>query len=80
VPRQLPAPVPAFTGRHDQLAALSQVLDEPGGTAVITAIGGTAGVGNPKPGANTPNRYRTVTWRLQILDKYRPVHPAQSIG
>jgi transcriptional regulator with XRE-family HTH domain len=49
VPRQLPAPVPAFTGRHDQLAALSQVLDEPGGTAVITAIGGTAGVGKTTP-------------------------------
>jgi transcriptional regulator with XRE-family HTH domain/tetratricopeptide (TPR) repeat protein len=45
IPRQLPAPVPAFAGRRDQLAALSQVLDEPGGTAVITAIGGTAGVG-----------------------------------
>jgi tetratricopeptide (TPR) repeat protein/transcriptional regulator with XRE-family HTH domain len=45
VPRQLPAPVPAFAGRREQLAALSQVLEEPGGTAVITAIGGTAGVG-----------------------------------
>jgi tetratricopeptide (TPR) repeat protein/transcriptional regulator with XRE-family HTH domain len=45
VPRQLPAPVPAFVGRGDQLAALSRVLHDPGGTAVITAIGGTAGVG-----------------------------------
>jgi tetratricopeptide (TPR) repeat protein/DNA-binding XRE family transcriptional regulator len=45
VPRHLPAPVPAFVGRQAQLAALSQVLHEPGGTAVITAIGGTAGVG-----------------------------------
>jgi len=45
VPRQLPAAVPAFVGRRDQLAALSQVLHQPAGTAVITAIGGTAGVG-----------------------------------
>jgi transcriptional regulator with XRE-family HTH domain len=41
----LPAALPAFIGRGDQLAALSQVLLQPGGTAVITAIGGTAGVG-----------------------------------
>jgi tetratricopeptide (TPR) repeat protein/transcriptional regulator with XRE-family HTH domain len=45
VPRQLPAAVPAFVGRRDQLAALSKALAQPGGTAVITAIGGTAGVG-----------------------------------
>jgi tetratricopeptide (TPR) repeat protein/transcriptional regulator with XRE-family HTH domain len=45
IPRHLPAAVPAFVGRRDQLAALSRVLQEPGGTAVITAIGGTAGVG-----------------------------------
>jgi tetratricopeptide (TPR) repeat protein/transcriptional regulator with XRE-family HTH domain len=45
VPRYLPAAVPAFVGRRDQLAVLSRVLNEPGGTAVITAIGGTAGVG-----------------------------------
>jgi tetratricopeptide (TPR) repeat protein len=45
VPRLLPAAVPGFAGRRDQLTALSQVLNHPGGTAVITAIGGTAGVG-----------------------------------
>jgi transcriptional regulator with XRE-family HTH domain len=48
VPRYLPTTVPAFVGRDDQLAALSQVLHQPGGTAIITAIGGTAGVGKPK--------------------------------
>jgi tetratricopeptide (TPR) repeat protein len=45
VPRHLPAAVPAFAGRRDQLARLSEVLSQPGGTAVISAIGGTAGVG-----------------------------------
>jgi tetratricopeptide (TPR) repeat protein len=45
VPRLLPAAVPGFAGRRDQLTALSEVLNHPGGTAVITAIGGTAGVG-----------------------------------
>lgn len=45
VPRHLPAAVPGFAGRRDQLAALSRLLNQPGGAAVVTAIGGTAGVG-----------------------------------
>ncbi|MGD0701156.1 MAG: tetratricopeptide repeat protein [Trebonia sp.] len=45
VPRLLPAAVPGFVGRGGQVAALWKVLDQPGGTAVIAAIGGTAGVG-----------------------------------
>jgi tetratricopeptide (TPR) repeat protein/DNA-binding XRE family transcriptional regulator len=45
MPRMLPAAVPAFAGRHSELAVLSRMLDQPGGMAVITAIGGTAGVG-----------------------------------
>jgi transcriptional regulator with XRE-family HTH domain/tetratricopeptide (TPR) repeat protein len=46
---QLPADVPAFTGRDEELARLTAILDHrsPGEAraAVITAIGGTAGVG-----------------------------------
>jgi tetratricopeptide (TPR) repeat protein/transcriptional regulator with XRE-family HTH domain len=45
VPQLLPAAVPGFVGRRDQVAALWKLLDQPGGTAVIVAIGGTAGVG-----------------------------------
>jgi DNA-binding SARP family transcriptional activator/tetratricopeptide (TPR) repeat protein len=47
VPRQLPAAVPGFTGRAAVLAALTDMLDHAGspGTVVISAIGGTAGVG-----------------------------------
>jgi DNA-binding SARP family transcriptional activator/Tfp pilus assembly protein PilF len=47
-PAMLPAAVPGFTGRARELEALSDVLSRPGpgGTSVvITAIGGTAGVG-----------------------------------
>jgi DNA-binding SARP family transcriptional activator/tetratricopeptide (TPR) repeat protein len=48
VPRQLPAPVAHFAGRADELGALAGLLErssrEPG-TLVISAIGGTAGVG-----------------------------------
>ena len=45
VPRHLTAPVPAFVGRAAELAALSQLLHQPDETAVVAAIGGTAGVG-----------------------------------
>ena len=45
VPQQLPSAVPTFAGRRTELATLSRVLTRPGGTAVISAIGGTAGVG-----------------------------------
>jgi DNA-binding SARP family transcriptional activator/Tfp pilus assembly protein PilF len=49
VPRELPAPVAGFVGRAGELAALSELLDRSAeGTppaVVISAIGGTAGVG-----------------------------------
>jgi DNA-binding SARP family transcriptional activator/tetratricopeptide (TPR) repeat protein len=47
--RQLPAAVSGFTGRAAELAALTRIMDESvadsPGTVVISAIGGTAGVG-----------------------------------
>jgi len=50
VPRQLPAPVRQFTGRHEELAALTGLLDQAGANGnipavVISAIGGMPGVG-----------------------------------
>jgi DNA-binding SARP family transcriptional activator/tetratricopeptide (TPR) repeat protein len=48
VPRELPAPVAGFVGRAEELAALTGLLDRPAGQAsavVISAMGGTAGVG-----------------------------------
>jgi DNA-binding SARP family transcriptional activator len=48
-PRELPAAVACFTGRAAELRALTGLLDQAGaggpGTVVISAIGGTAGVG-----------------------------------
>jgi DNA-binding SARP family transcriptional activator len=41
----LPAAVPGFTGRVRELRALSAMPGRPGGPVLITAIGGTAGVG-----------------------------------
>ncbi len=49
VPRELPAAVASFTGRDTELATLDALLDTPAAgtplTTLITAIGGTAGVG-----------------------------------
>ena len=45
VPRQVPAPVPAFTGRADELESLSRAGGETAGAALVTAITGTAGAG-----------------------------------
>ncbi len=49
VPRQLPAAVACFTGRDTELAALTGLLEAQSGVrppaVVISAIGGTAGVG-----------------------------------
>ncbi len=45
VPRQLPAAVPGFSGRTSELAMLTRLLAQAEPTVVISAIGGTAGVG-----------------------------------
>jgi tetratricopeptide (TPR) repeat protein/transcriptional regulator with XRE-family HTH domain len=47
VPRHLPAATAGFTGRTGELKTLTRLLDtgSPSGTMVISAIGGTAGVG-----------------------------------
>jgi hypothetical protein len=52
VPHQLPAYTPHFVGRADELAALASLLDKAAnpsqpaaGTLIISAIGGTAGIG-----------------------------------
>jgi len=49
IPRELPAPVAHFTGRAAELAGLTALLDQRAGQApwalMITAMGGTGGVG-----------------------------------
>ena len=51
VPRQLPGPVRQFTGRQNELAALTGLLDPAGAcgpaAVVISALGGMAGPGRP---------------------------------
>jgi DNA-binding SARP family transcriptional activator/tetratricopeptide (TPR) repeat protein len=64
-PRELPPAVPGFTGRSAELAALTRLLDKPGeqapGTIVISAIGGTAGVGKTA---------LALHWAHQVVDRF----------
>jgi transcriptional regulator with XRE-family HTH domain len=65
VPRQLPPAVAGFTGRSAELDALTALLDRPAGQApeavVISAIGGTAGVGKTA---------LAVQWAHQVADRF----------
>jgi DNA-binding SARP family transcriptional activator/tetratricopeptide (TPR) repeat protein len=61
VPRQLPAAVHHFAGRAAELATLSGLLDQAGGTVVVSAIGGTAGVGKTA---------LAVQWAHQVADRF----------
>ena len=65
VPRQLPAPVAHFAGRSGELAALTGLLDQSGreapGTVVISAIGGTGGVGKTA---------LAVHWAHQVAERF----------
>jgi tetratricopeptide (TPR) repeat protein len=59
VPRQLPADVPGFTGREDELGELDEVLKR--GSATVTAICGTAGVGKTA---------LAVHWAHRVADQF----------
>jgi DNA-binding SARP family transcriptional activator/Tfp pilus assembly protein PilF len=65
VPRQLPAPVAHFAGRAAELTALTQLLDradrQTPPTVVISAIGGTAGVGKTA---------LAVSWAHQVAGRF----------
>ncbi|MDW6064706.1 BTAD domain-containing putative transcriptional regulator [Streptomyces sp. FXJ1.4098] len=63
-PAQLPQDLPAFSGRRAQLAKLSALLPEAGrplDTAVISVIGGMAGVGKTT---------LAVHWAHQVADRF----------
>jgi tetratricopeptide (TPR) repeat protein len=63
VPRQLPAPAADFVGREAQLKELTALLDGAAttGAVVISAIGGTAGVGKTA---------LALRWAHQVADRF----------
>ncbi len=60
LPRQLPGPPGQFTGRHRELALLSNAVT-PGATMVITAIGGAGGIGKT---------WLALHWAHQHADRF----------
>ncbi len=90
IPAQLPADVAGFTGRAGHLKELDQLLpgDQLDGTtaAVITAIGGTAGIGKTALAVHWGQRVRHHFPDGQLYVNLRgfdpddsPVHPAEAL-
>jgi DNA-binding SARP family transcriptional activator/tetratricopeptide (TPR) repeat protein len=79
-PWQLPAAVPHFTGRTAELAALTQILDDAGagapGTVVISAIGGTAGVGKTALALHWAHQVAARFGDGQLYVNLRGFHPS----
>lgn len=72
LPRQLPSHTPHFVGRADELAALTSRLDKAvvssqlaAGTIMISAIGGTAGIGKTA---------LALRWAHQVADRFPDGH------
>lgn len=62
VPRQLPTAVAGFAGRTGELAELTSLLEQPsGGTVVISALDGTAGIGKTA---------LAVCWAHQVAERF----------
>ncbi len=75
VPRQLPPPSGLFVGRGDELRELDGLLDTDVGTVVISAIGGTAGVGKTTLALHWANRAADRFPDGQLYVDLRGFHP-----
>ena len=90
VPRELPAAVPHFVRRASELAVLTELLGQAGeqaaGTVVITAIGGTAGVGKTALAVQWAHRAASrfpdgqLHVNLRGYDPGRPVTAADALA
>ncbi|MEU4623585.1 tetratricopeptide repeat protein [Actinoplanes sp. NPDC023801] len=74
VPTQLPAGPPAFTGRHEALAALDAVLVDP--AATVAVLWGTAGVGKTTTAIHWANLVRGRFPDGQLYVNLRGFHPS----
>lgn len=87
VPRQLPAAADLFVGRDTELSALDALLDATTGTVVISAVGGTAGVGKTALALHWAHRVAPEFADGQLYVNLRgfdrsaePVPPAEALG
>jgi tetratricopeptide (TPR) repeat protein/DNA-binding SARP family transcriptional activator len=82
IPAQLPPDVAAFTGRTDQLGQLDRLLEVGAGTTavVISAIGGTAGVGKTALALHWAHRVRDQFPDGQLYVDLRGAAVAPAVG
>ncbi len=86
VPRELPADVPGFAGRARELGQLDRLLLRPAGTAVISAVAGTAGVGKTALALHWAHRAAGAFPDGQLYadlhgyDVMRPLSPAEVLA
>jgi DNA-binding SARP family transcriptional activator/tetratricopeptide (TPR) repeat protein len=83
-PRELPAAVTHFAGRASELAALTALLDRPGGQTpepiVISAIDGTAGVGKTALAVHWAHRMAERFPDGQLFVNLRGYDPGQPMS
>jgi transcriptional regulator with XRE-family HTH domain len=89
VPRQLPAAAADFTGRAGELKTLDTLLDSgggPPGAVVVSAIGGTAGVGKTALAVHWAHRAAgrfpdgQLYVNLRGYDPDQPMQPEDALG
>ncbi len=83
VPRELPATVRHFAGRHEEMAELNALLDraeQPAGTVLISAIGGTAGVGKTALAVHWAHQVAGRFPDGQLYVNLRGYDPAQPVS
>jgi tetratricopeptide (TPR) repeat protein/transcriptional regulator with XRE-family HTH domain len=79
-PAQLPADVAGFTGRDAELAELDALLDQDaGGTMLLSAVAGTAGVGKTALAVHWAHRVRDRFPDGQLFVNLRGYDPAQPL-
>jgi DNA-binding SARP family transcriptional activator len=76
VPAQLPADIAHFTGRAAQLDALTALAQNAGSAVVITAIGGTAGIGKTALAVHWAHRHAPSFPDGQLYVNLRGFDPA----
>ncbi|MFC6018216.1 tetratricopeptide repeat protein [Plantactinospora solaniradicis] len=84
-PRQLPADLPDFVARGDEVALLHQVLDPTSGAATLAVISGPAGVGKTALAVHVGHRLAPQFPDGQLYAALRdtsgqPVDPAEALG
>lgn len=76
VPMQLPADLPFFVGREEELAALDRAADERGGAVAVSVLTGPGGIGKTALALHWAHRHRAQFPDGQLFVNLRGFDPA----